>query len=262
MEADLSSLFRKIVLRDGELILPFMGAIRLEDVPASFSEDGMVVCPPTKKLAFDNYNLSSNDILLNEYALQREISRMAAKRALYRDLEDLRAKVEKEGSFTLEGFGTFLFDRENGYSVDPAPGFELSTETFGLSTLDLRDKPELESEPVVEPEPEPVPEPEPEPEPEPVIEPVPAEEPEPVSEPEPVPEPEPAPVAEVVEEPVAEEPAKKKSRSSRVLLVLLTILAILVILVLLVLIFKEELRPLLEKILYSKEELEILNYKL
>ena len=236
MEADLSSLFRKIVLRDGELILPFMGAIRLEDVPASFSEDGMVVCPPAKKLAFDNYNLSSNDILLNEYALQREISRMAAKKALYKDLEDLRAKVEKEGSYSLEGFGTFLFDKENGYSVDPAPGFEISTETFGLSTLDLRDKPE--------PEPEPVTEPEPIPEPEPVIEPV----------SEPVPEP--------VPEPVAEEPAKKKSRSSKVLLILLTILAILVILVLLILIFKEELRPILEKILYSKEELEILNYKL
>ena len=232
MEADLSSLFRKIVLRDGELILPFMGAIRLEDVPASFSEDGMVVCPLAKKLAFDNYNLSSNDILLNEYALQREISRMAAKKALYKDLEDLRAKVEKEGSYSLEGFGTFLFDKENGYSVDPAPGFEISTETFGLSTLDLRDKPEPE------PEPEPIPEPEP------VIEPV----------SEPVPEP--------VPEPVAEEPAKKKSRSSKVLLILLTILAILVILVLLILIFKEELRPILEKILYSKEELEILNYKL
>lgn len=238
MEADLSSLFRKIVLRDGELILPFMGAIRLEDVPASFSEDGMVVCPPAKKLAFDNYNLSSNDILLNEYALQREISRMAAKKALYKDLEDLRAKVEKEGSYSLEGFGTFLFDKENGYSVDPAPGFEISTETFGLSTLDLRDKPEPE------PEPEPIPEPEPEP----------------VTEPEPIPEPE--PVIEPVPEPVAEEPAKKKSRSSKVLLILLTILAILVILVLLILIFKEELRPILEKILYSKEELEILNYKL
>ncbi len=240
MEADLSSLFRKIVLRDGELILPFMGAIRLEDVPASFSEDGMVVCPPAKKLAFDNYNLSSNDILLNEYALQREISRMAAKKALYKDLEDLRAKVEKEGSYSLEGFGTFLFDKENGYSVDPAPGFEISAETFGLSTLDLRDKQETEPEPIPEPELEP--------------------EPEPVTEPEPIPEPE--PVIEPVPEPVAEEPAKKKSRSSKVLLILLTILAILVILVLLILIFKEELRPILEKILYSKEELEILNYKL
>lgn len=257
METDLSSLFRKIVLRDGELILPFMGAIRLEDVSASFSENGMVVCPPGKKLAFDNYNLSSNDILLNEYAQQREISRMAAKRALYKELEDLRTKIEKEGRYTLDGFGTFLFDRDNGYSVDPAPGFELSTETFGLQMLDLRDRKEEPIEVVAEPEmaeeqEQPVEKVE-----EQVVEPEPETEPETVETPEPA-----ETVEEVVAEPLAEVPAKKKSRSSRVLLILLTVLAILVILVLLVFIFKEELRPILEKILYSKEELEIINYKL
>ncbi|MBR4802614.1 MAG: hypothetical protein IK041_07360 [Bacteroidales bacterium] len=234
--AELSSLFRKIVLRDGELILPFMGAIRLEDVPARFSENGMVVCPPGKKLTFDNYNLSSNDILLNEYAQQREISHIAAKRALYKDIEELRTTVEKEGKYTLEGFGSFLYDKENGYNVDPAPGFELSTETFGLETLDLRDKPEPEPEPVVaEPEPEP----------------------------EPAPEQEVAPEPTAKEKPVAEkEPVKKKNRTGKVLLYIIAVLAFLLILAALVYIFKEELRPVLEKILYSKEELEILNYKL
>ena len=234
--AELSSLFRKIVLRDGELILPFMGAIRLEDVPARFSENGMVVCPPGKKLTFDNYNLSSNDILLNEYAQQREISHIAAKRALYKDIEELRTTVEKEGKYTLEGFGSFLYDKENGYNVDPAPGFELSTETFGLETLDLRDKPEPEPEPVVA---EPEPEPEPAPEQEVALEPT------------------------AKEKPVAEkEPVKKKNRTGKVLLYIIAVLAFLLILAALVYIFKEELRPVLEKILYSKEELEILNYKL
>lgn len=243
--AELSSLFRKIVLRDGELILPFMGAIRLEDVPARFSENGMVVCPPGKKLTFDNYNLSSNDILLNEYAQQREISHIAAKRALYKDIEELRTTVEKEGKYTLEGFGSFLYDKENGYNVDPAPGFELSTETFGLETLDLRDKPEV---PEVAPEPEPEPAQEQEPiEVESIVEEVPEVAPEPTAK----------------EKPVAEkEPVKKKNRTGKVLLYIIAVLAFLLILAALVYIFKEELRPVLEKILYSKEELEILNYKL
>ena len=80
-KAFLSGIFRDIILRDGELILPFMGCIKLEDVPASFSEGGLVVAPPSKKLYFDNYSLSSNDNLLNEYATRLEVSRMAAKRA-------------------------------------------------------------------------------------------------------------------------------------------------------------------------------------
>ncbi|MBR4805011.1 MAG: hypothetical protein IK042_00735, partial [Bacteroidales bacterium] len=148
----LSGLFRDIILREGELILPFMGSILLEDVPASFSEDGMVVTPPSKKLVFNNYNLSSNDILLNEYAKRREISRFAAKQALYKDLEELRTQAEKEGVLTLEGFGTFRFTNREGYTVDPAPGFVISTDTFGLTAIDLNEQPvaEPEHQPVAE----------------------------------------------------------------------------------------------------------------
>ena len=135
----LSRLFREIVLRDGELILPFMGCIKLEDVPASFSEGGLVVTPPSKKLYFDNYSLSSNDILINEYAKAREVSRMAAKKALYGEIDQIRQEAEKTGRYTLEGFGTFRFDKEEGYTIETDPGFMISSETFGLQTIDLRD---------------------------------------------------------------------------------------------------------------------------
>ena len=43
---------------------------------------------------------------------------------------------------------------------------------------------------------------------------------------------------------------------------MITVLAVLLILIMLVFIFKDALRPLLENILYTKEELEIINYKL
>ncbi|MBR2134903.1 MAG: hypothetical protein IJ855_01595 [Bacteroidales bacterium] len=251
-KALLSGIFRDMVLRDGELILPFMGCIKLEDVPASFSEGGMVVSPPSKKLYFDNYNLSSNENLLNEYASRREVSRMAAKKALYADIEEIRSGAEKDGRFCLEGFGTFCFDKDEGYTIETDPDFMLNADTFGLSTLDLRD-----------------------------------EKPEPVSEPEPVSKPEPVAVAETKEKKEEiektektetagkkekkekagktekkEEKKQKSSRTARVLLIMITVLAVLLILIMLVFIFKDALRPLLENILYTKEELEIINYKL
>ena len=255
-KALLSGIFRDMVLRDGELILPFMGCIKLEDVPASFSEGGMVVSPPSKKLYFDNYNLSSNENLLNEYASRREVSRMAAKKALYADIEEIRSGAEKDGRFCLEGFGTFCFDKDEGYTIETDPDFMLNAETFGLSTLDLREE---KPEPVAEPEP--------------------------VSEPElPVAEPEPVAVAETKEKKEEtektetagkkekkekagktekkDEKKQKSSRTARVLLIIITVLAVLLILIMLVFIFKEALRPLLENILYTKEELEIINYKL
>ena len=250
----LSGLFRDIILREGELILPFMGSILLEDVPASFSEDGMVVTPPSKKLVFNNYNLSSNDILLNEYAKRREISRFAAKQALYKDLEELRTQAEKEGILTLEGFGTFRFTDREGYTVDPAPGFVISTDTFGLTAVDLNED-VAEPQPVAE---------------EPVAETVEEE----ITE-VPVEETVSEPVVEPVAEKVAEVPAeetiekeekkpikKKRSSASKALITIVVIIVVLLVAAALIYIFRDSLRPILEEILYSDEELKIIHYKL
>ena len=241
----LSGMFRDIILRDGELILPFMGSILLEDVPTSFSEDGKVITPPSKKLVFNNYNLSSNDILLNEYAKRREISRFAAKQALYKDLEELRTQAEKEGVLTLEGFGTFRFTEREGYTVDPAPGFVISTDTFGLTAVDLNE--DVAEEPVVEKVVEAPIEETVEKEEVPTVEPV-AEEPA---------------VETVAEEPAPEEPIKKKkSRASKALITIVVIVIVLLVAAALIYIFRDSLRPILEEILYSDEELRIIHYKL
>lgn len=261
----LSSVFKTIVLRDGELILPFMGAAKLEDVPSSFSENGLVVTPPSRKLVFDNYSLASNDVLLNEYAKIKEISKMAAKRALYQDIDSLRETLEKKGEFYLEGFGTFRYDIRDGFSVETVPELELSAETFGLSTLDLREdhssaKPEQHSDKALETNT--------------------------------VPKIEENTVQSLEEnrnedsndsndnkdnkdsedssdsednddnDEWSESRGNGKGRGATVLLYFVLIVAILIILVLLIFIFKDSLMPILEKILYTQEELEILKYNL
>ncbi|MBP5693713.1 MAG: hypothetical protein J6W86_08435 [Bacteroidales bacterium] len=254
-KAFLSGIFRDIILRDGELILPFMGCIKLEDVPAAFSEGGLVVAPPSKKLYFDNYSLSSNDNLLNEYATRLEVSRMAAKRALYKDVEEIRKGAEEDGRFTLEGFGTFCYDKEDGYTIETDPDFMLSRDTFGLSAVDLRDdsvkaEEERKAEEARKAEEERR-----------LAEEKAAEERR-IAEEKRLAEEKAAEEKRIAEKKPSAEEKKKTSRSYKWLYILITVLAILLILVLLVFVFKEELRPLLEKVLYSKEELEILNYKL
>ena len=165
---------------------------------------------------------------------------------------------------------------------------EVATAVAGLAELIS----EPEAEVVPEPEPEPVPEPEPEPEPEPVIvpepeveeipgqagndeaepvvvpelEPVAVPEPEPEAEPTPTPEPEPEPVVEEIPEQVGNdvpaptpEPEKKPSR--KWLKVLLIVLAVIVVLLLLVALVSRIAPGVLDPLLYSKEELQILRYQ-
>lgn len=205
----------------------------------------MVVTPPSKKLVFNNYNLSSNDILLNEYAKRREISRFAAKQALYKDLEELRTQAEKEGVLTLEGFGTFRFTDREGYTVDPAPGFVISTDTFGLTAVDLNEDVVVEEtveEEITEVQVE-------ETVSEPVVEPV-AEK---VAE---------VPAEEAIEKEEKKPIKKKRSSASKALITTVVIIVVLLVAAALIYIFRDSLRPILEEILYSDEELRIIHYKL
>ena len=55
-KAFLSGIFRDVVLRDGELIIPFMGCIKLEEVPEGISEGGVVVAPRSERLYVDKYS--------------------------------------------------------------------------------------------------------------------------------------------------------------------------------------------------------------
>ena len=120
------------------------------------------------------------------------------------------------------------------------------------------DEKEVEPEPAPVPEPMPEQEPIPEPEiPEQIAEPVPEPEPvpipEPVSEPEPIPEPEPE-AGETVEVP------KEKFHNRKWVKVALIVLAVIVGLLVLCAIIGRIAPGLLDPLLYSKEELEILRY--
>ena len=143
--------------------------------------------------------------------------------------------------------------------------------------------PEPESEPVVEPMPEP--DPIPEPEPEPVIEPIPAPEPihnpDPYIEPEPISEPviEPIPEIEPAPEPLIEthpeevrqpdQPTDltlkktiRRNRWRKAAIITGSILAAAVVLLALFVVLANLAPDFIDKLLYSAEELEILNYKL
>ena len=166
---------------------------------------------------------------------------------------------------------------------EPEPIPEPAPEPMQVPEQVSEPTPELESvpEPVLEPEPisEPVPEPEPVLEPvlEPVAEPVsePATEPEPEPEPEPIaePEPEPAPKPEPAPEPkpapapVAEIPTgvrneeKKPKPKRNWLKILLIVLAVLLVLLVAFMLIGRFAPGVVDSLLYSKEELEILRYQ-
>ena len=181
-------------------------------------------------------------------------------------------ETKEEVAAAVKGLASILTSVEN---VEPEPVVEPIPEPEQI--------PEPEPEPVIEPisEPEPIPEPEPEP----VIEPIPAPEPihnpDPYIEPEPISEPviEPIPEIEPAPEPLIEthpeevrqpdQPTDltlkkiiRRNRWRKAAIITGSILAAAVVLLALFVVLANLAPDFIDKLLYSAEELEILNYKL
>ena len=173
------------------------------------------------------------------------------------------------GSFSSGATGEILFTPSNGlleecnlYSFEPIE-MELRDNQF-VFTGNAAAAPAAPAAPVAPAEPAPAAESAAPTEPAPVEEPVPA------AELAAAPEPEPAPAAQPVEaapaaQPAEAEPApsKEESRGShyRVWAVVAAVVLILVVVALVLLfLFKEELRPMLERLFYSQHELEVLKH--
>ena len=236
--------FQKLLLNNEEVILPNVGVFKIESTPASFLQDGKTILPPSKKLVFENKIIHGARLPWQE---------------------DLGAKIvetlAQEESFEVPGFGFFAKTEQGGITFTADESFDFAPDNFSLEAIQL----EVNEKPVQNaPQLEEIPQPE-----EIQQQNIPQQEVGQITQQESVPQP---------EEPIEpqknpkEEPEKKHVTETapppRPLMgewvtpkwtkyVAVTI-GVFVLLFVLTIIFREQLRPLLENILYTKEELEII----
>lgn len=270
-------MIRELIVDHDQVGLPGVGTFFAEVVPASFSDKGYTINPPYRRLTF-HPNRAEEDLLIEFYAASNNIAPEAAKAYICQFLLELKTVLKERKIIVLPGLGRLRATKENnfffvadedldifpdGFALEPVSLKTLQTpETINISESFaeiVRDMAKQQS--VTEPEPVVEPEPAPEPAPEPVVEPAPAiePEPEPVAEPAPAPEPEPKPQPEPIPVPVLDpDPAPRKRFRWWVLILILLILAAVGILAFLIL---AEVAPdLIDSILYTPEELRIINY--
>lgn len=270
----LSKMVAALVLDHDAVGLPGLGTFYAEVVPASFSDRGYTINPPYRRLSFHSGH-PEDDLLARYYAQSNGRDLAEAKAILAEYVSQVKAVLLERRIVVFPGLGRLRATRDDtiffvadedldiypdGIALEPvslkthleAPE-ELSFAVSSLrSIISAEDASSPEPAPAPEPEPEPVAEPEPVPEPEPET----AAEPEQVVEPEPVAEPEP----ETEPEP-AEDPAEKP-RKSRLWLIPVIIVAIAVLALAAFLILARVAPGFIDSILYTPEELSIINYEL
>lgn len=290
MDIDLlSKMVYDLILDNDRVALPGVGCFVAEIVPASFSDKGYTINPPYRKLYFRS-KPDDGELLVKLYAKSNGVAEEDARRILTEFLAEMRDILFTRKVIVFPGLGRLRATRENNLFFVADEALDIYPEGFGLEPLSLKTHKETEQElsatmdelgdilgsgavdePVAEPvaesvagtveEPaaEVVAEPSPVAESSPVAEPV--AEPSPVAEPVAEPVSKPSPVAEPVTEPTTGE-TRKMSPGKIVLITLASLLGLAVVLfgifVLLVNCFPD----FLDSLLYTKEELYIINYRL
>ena len=295
----LANLLKNQLLNNGIITLSGIGEIVVVDVPSSVSADGKRILPPRKDVRFSlNPTAISSDCsasaiykgLLSAVGEEVQSCEEVQSGEEGQSVEDLPIAcntgdstavgatespllaIPDFGSFSSGATGEILFTPSNGlleecnlYSFEPIE-MELRDNQF-VFTGNAAAAP---TEPAAPAEPTPATEPAAPTEPAPAAEPAPAEPATAPASAEPVPaEPAAAPEPELALAPAAQPaaaapaPSKEESRGShyRVWAVVAAVVLILVVVALVLLfLFKEELRPMLERLFYSQHELEVLKH--
>lgn len=231
---ELSNITKILLLRHERVQIPSMGTLLMENIPSQIINDGTAITPPCCKIHFDSSEADmdfSESLLVKEYAASKDITSKKAEEEVRSLVMSLKKELLENSNLSFPEFGRLIFSDNSTFTFEPHPSLETQAESFGLESLPLRAMPEPESD--LEPESK-------------------QENLQEVADNEPQ-------VEQEAEQGAEAEPEKANKRKLPLyLIIVLSIIGLIVLLVLVVIVFKEELTPLLERILYSKEELQFL----
>lgn len=258
----LSKMIGELLLDHEEVGLPGLGAFLAEMVPASFSDKGYTINPPYRRVTFIP-SRSEDDSLVTLYSQSNGIDYDQAKAIIQHFLEETKKELLEKKMVVFPGLGRLRSTRQNNFFFITDEDLDIFPDGFGLPPVSLKNHVETKEEvqekveelvTLVEAPAEELPQEE-----------APAEEPAPVEE---------TPLLELAEQ-AAEEPAPEpepepKPRRERkpfpkwlktTLIVILILVALAAVALATFVILAQAAPDFIDSILYTPEELRIINYQ-
>ncbi len=268
MDIDLlSKMVKELILDSDRVVLPGLGAFVAEIVPSTFSDKGYTINPPYRRLSFRSRPDEGSE-LAELYAKGNKVEMPVAEKIIRDFVAELKSVLHTRKLVVLPGLGRLRATRENTVFFIADEDLDIYPAGFGLEPVSLKTHQETPEEvaaavgelksilagPEAVPVPEVMPEPAPEIKPEIRIE--------PISDSEVLPSDKPDAPAEPTAEPEIHV-KKGKSDSRRTLPAILGIIIVLALLLLAAVAIVGRTNPeLIDRFLYTEEELKILNQTL
>ena len=126
-----------LILGNDRVTLPGVGTFVAEMVPATFTDRGYTINPPYRKLSFRSSG-PADTLLVDLYAASANVSKEVAGRVLGEFLSEMKAVLFAKKTVVFPGLGRLRATRENNIFFVADESLDIFPEGFGLEPLSLK----------------------------------------------------------------------------------------------------------------------------
>lgn len=137
----LSKMIGELVRDRSEVGLPGLGSFVSEFVPASFSDRGYTINPPYKRVTFVP-GQAEDDSLVKLYAQSNDIDEDQSRAILLHFLEETKKVLIDKKTVVFPGLGRLRATRQNNFFFITDESLDIYPEGFGLSPISLKNQEE------------------------------------------------------------------------------------------------------------------------
>lgn len=146
MDIDLlSKMVAELILDNDEVSLPGVGTFVAEIVPSTFSDKGYTINPPYRRLSFRQKE-SSDNRLVEFYALNNQLDTTTAGSILKDFLSEMKSVLMTKKVIVFPGLGRLRATRENNFFFIPDEDLNIYPDGYGLEPVSLKTHEETEDD--------------------------------------------------------------------------------------------------------------------
>lgn len=139
MDIDLlSKMIRELILDNDSVCLPGLGTFVAEIVPSSFSDRGYTINPPYRRLYFRQTQQNDDSSLADLYAESNKVDKDIAVKILSGFLGELKEVLQQKKTIVFPSLGRLRATKENNFFFVPDEDLDIYPEGFGLEPVSLK----------------------------------------------------------------------------------------------------------------------------
>ncbi len=134
----LSKIFRELILEHDRVSLPGVGSFIAEVAPSVFSDRGLIIHPPFRRILFRTSEIWNDGMFQKKYAEERGVTDEIAGHEIAKFVKELKHELNTNKSFKIPDFGSMRATEQNDYFFVADKELFNYLESFGLVPVNIK----------------------------------------------------------------------------------------------------------------------------